>query len=354
MFLHLPRCWTCAVADPTAPVQQAQPGALTKFHDLVVKCLIKLTKGLQASQEVREGLKGVGLAVACRMGGQFGCAALHPGACGPAQQKHACLLGRGTARGSAAARFTRPCRRHPQQGVDLGGLLFNIHDFFLFLGVDEIRKRSSSDDKPLRMVKTILHELCKMLVRTAGGHAVGGRACGWPAVIVHVARNRPARAVPGAGALAGGGVDACCRGVDCCCRGVDGCCRTCDRLCALQVCAVAQPAAVPLPAACGVVCPLLLPPPFYNLPAGLQHLPVHRRHPRARRRPAAHHLCLHQVRGNMHPRRPSSSSGGCGLSPDASCVCAGAVHRLQPSTQQDDRTLLLLLASLAAASTCRR
>lgn len=86
--------------DPPREVRQsAQPGALTKFHDLVVKCLIKLTKGLQASQE----------------------------------------------------------------GVDLGGLLFNIHDFFLFLGVDEIRKRSSSDDKPLRMVKTILHELCKML-----------------------------------------------------------------------------------------------------------------------------------------------------------------------------------------------
>lgn len=50
------------------------------------------------------------------------------------------------------------------QGVDLAGLLFNIHDFFLYLGVDEIRKRSSSDDKPLRMVKTILHELCKILV----------------------------------------------------------------------------------------------------------------------------------------------------------------------------------------------
>ena len=46
--------------------------------------------------------------------------------------------------------------------MDLTALLVNIHDFFLFLGVDEIRKRSSSDDKPLRMVKTILHELCKV------------------------------------------------------------------------------------------------------------------------------------------------------------------------------------------------
>ncbi len=48
--------------------------------------------------------------------------------------------------------------------MDLSALLFTLHDFFLCLGVDEIRKRSSSDDKPLRMVKTILHELCKMLV----------------------------------------------------------------------------------------------------------------------------------------------------------------------------------------------
>jgi hypothetical protein len=33
----------------------------------------------------------------------------------------------------------------------------------MFLGVEEIRKRSAAEDKPLRMVKTILHQLCKML-----------------------------------------------------------------------------------------------------------------------------------------------------------------------------------------------
>lgn len=33
------------------------------------------------------------------------------------------------------------------------------------LGVDEIRRRGAEDDKPLRMVKTILHELCKLKVR---------------------------------------------------------------------------------------------------------------------------------------------------------------------------------------------
>ena len=35
---------------------------------------------------------------------------------------------------------------------------------FMGLGVDEIRRRGAEDDKPLRMVKTILHELCKLKV----------------------------------------------------------------------------------------------------------------------------------------------------------------------------------------------
>lgn len=60
-------------------------------------------------------------------------------------------------------------------GVDLSRLLFNIHDFFMYLGVDEIRKRSRSDDKPLRMVKTILFEVCKVT-----GHRVYDYAAGIP------------------------------------------------------------------------------------------------------------------------------------------------------------------------------
>ena len=35
--------------------------------------------------------------------------------------------------------------------------------FFHSLGVDEIRRRGQCDDKPLRMVKTILHEVCKLV-----------------------------------------------------------------------------------------------------------------------------------------------------------------------------------------------
>jgi cytoskeleton-associated protein 5 len=48
------------------------------------------------------------------------------------------------------------------QTIDLRGLLLSLHAFFEALGVEEIRRRSHADDKPLRMVKTILHELCKL------------------------------------------------------------------------------------------------------------------------------------------------------------------------------------------------
>ena len=48
------------------------------------------------------------------------------------------------------------------QELDLDMLLMSIHDYFMGLGVDEIRRRGAEDDKPLRMVKTILHELCKL------------------------------------------------------------------------------------------------------------------------------------------------------------------------------------------------
>ena len=33
----------------------------------------------------------------------------------------------------------------------------------MFLGVEEIRRRSAAEDKPLRMVKTILHQICKLV-----------------------------------------------------------------------------------------------------------------------------------------------------------------------------------------------
>ncbi|KAL0028272.1 hypothetical protein WJX79_006476 [Trebouxia sp. C0005] len=83
---------------PPEQLQQHGQDILTKFSDLVVKCLIKLTKALQNTLDE----------------------------------------------------------------LDLDMLLMSIHDYFMGLGVDEIRRRGADDDKPLRMVKTILHELCKL------------------------------------------------------------------------------------------------------------------------------------------------------------------------------------------------
>ena len=63
------------------------------------------------------------------------------------------------------------------QGVDLSVLMAAIHEFFMGLGVDEIRRRGSADDKPLRMVKTLLHELCKQEVSVAGASQSADESC---------------------------------------------------------------------------------------------------------------------------------------------------------------------------------
>lgn len=81
-----------------SPPRNLNPDALPKFNDLVVKCLIKLTKGID----------------------------------------------------------------NQATDIDLSFLLLCLHDYFMFLGVEEIRKRSAAEDKPLRMVKTILHQICKV------------------------------------------------------------------------------------------------------------------------------------------------------------------------------------------------
>lgn len=55
------------------------------------------------------------------------------------------------------------------QEIDCGTVLLAVDDFFRQLGLAEIRLRSGRDDKPLRMVKTLLHELCKKKVRRPVG-----------------------------------------------------------------------------------------------------------------------------------------------------------------------------------------
>lgn len=97
-------CYSTLIAlllEPHSRVQQSRNSAAAeaRWYDLVVKCLIKITKSLPATV----------------------------------------------------------------QTVDVSELLLSIHMFFTNLGVEEIRRRGAREDKPLRMVKTILHELCKLL-----------------------------------------------------------------------------------------------------------------------------------------------------------------------------------------------
>jgi hypothetical protein len=46
--------------------------------------------------------------------------------------------------------------------VELPTLLLDLHRYFSTLGAAEVRRLSNNNDKPLRMVKTMLHTLCKL------------------------------------------------------------------------------------------------------------------------------------------------------------------------------------------------
>ena len=53
------------------------------------------------------------------------------------------------------------------QELDVNRLLLVIHEYFSGLGVDEIRRRGAQDEQSLKMVKTLVHELCKVMVSRA-------------------------------------------------------------------------------------------------------------------------------------------------------------------------------------------
>ncbi|XP_022036003.1 protein MOR1 [Helianthus annuus] len=91
---------------PYPPSNESFASRNMKFSDLVVKCLIKLTKVLQST--IYE--------------------------------------------------------------VDLDRILQSIHIYLQELGMEEIRRRAGADDKPLRMVKTVLHELVKLRGTAIKGH----------------------------------------------------------------------------------------------------------------------------------------------------------------------------------------
>lgn len=54
------------------------------------------------------------------------------------------------------------CRVLVYLQVDLPALLLDLHGYFSTLGASEVRRLSNNNDKPLRMVKTMLHTLCKI------------------------------------------------------------------------------------------------------------------------------------------------------------------------------------------------
>lgn len=57
-----------------------------------------------------------------------------------------------------------PVAGNTAQEIECSTVLLAVDEFFRQLGLNEIRIRSARDDKPLRMVKTLLHELCKKKV----------------------------------------------------------------------------------------------------------------------------------------------------------------------------------------------
>lgn len=182
---------------PAVPAAQ-----LPKFYDLVVKCLIKLTKSLQSDTEASRCLlrgQGRSFARGRKAGGM-----LWGGGEIPVGRKGRRARGRSCRSTIPPPPFRRPTR---SQSVDLEGLLLNIHDFFLYLGVDEIRRRSSADDKPLRMVKTILHELCKAHgygIYTATTRIPGRHSQPAPIIFAYISLNLQTLAA--SGAHWGGGV----------------------------------------------------------------------------------------------------------------------------------------------------
>lgn len=92
---------------PPPVIQEGNEDIQEKFSNLVIKCLIKMTKSL--GNVLTSGSEGTEL--------------------------------------------------------DTTQLLWDIHTYFSSLGMDEIHRRSKEDDKPLKMVKTILHEVCRHKVR---------------------------------------------------------------------------------------------------------------------------------------------------------------------------------------------
>ena len=56
------------------------------------------------------------------------------------------------------------------QEVDTGEMLLVIHHYLMSLGLDEICRRGARDEENLKLVKSILHELCRLKASSTTRH----------------------------------------------------------------------------------------------------------------------------------------------------------------------------------------
>lgn len=73
--------------------------------------------------------------------------------------------------------------------------------------MDEIRRRGQEDDKPLRMVKTVLHELCKLKGPAIKSHVTlipPNTQSNEPAPIIHAYIDLNLQSLSSAGLVGGG------------------------------------------------------------------------------------------------------------------------------------------------------
>jgi cytoskeleton-associated protein 5 len=91
-------------------------------------------------------------------------------------------------------------------GLDVSEVLLTIHSFFMVLGVEEIRRRGAEDDRPLRMVKTVLYELTKVLGPGISAHLTKVPPASFePSPIIYAYIELNLQSLAAAGVVAPGG-----------------------------------------------------------------------------------------------------------------------------------------------------
>lgn len=141
----------------------------SKFKDLTVKCLIKVTKSLDddiKTDRVTRGLVTVSV-----------CCAPVPTHCLCEASSLSTTWKESLLHRQVAAPINPEPLRSPYRGVlptlqalDLNRILLAIHGYFSSMTSQEIKARGLQEDKPLRMAKTLLHKICGLAVCLQAPH----------------------------------------------------------------------------------------------------------------------------------------------------------------------------------------